>query len=219
MMMRRPPWDPLAYWREWWRELALIEQAVVIVTLVMGIAILIVSPALAADTDGSQMSNIWTVLIIAVVSGTVSPALLQWMRDRSDARKQLADAEFKRNERLATEAREDAREARTQAALETIKKQTDGVVSQVAALAKSTGRLEGGAEATKAAEGTAATLALGQQQGRDAERESVATKLKQDSDAPLPVVDKITNETGERAAAALERMASTAHDAAKEKKA
>lgn len=153
------------------------------------------------------MEGVWIALIVALVTGTLSPALLLWMSNRN-----------KRQERLETEAREDAREARTQAALEVIKKQSDGMLSQVAALAKTTGRLEGGAEATKAAEGTAATLLLGQQQGRDAERESIATKVKQDGDKPIPVVDKITNETGERAAQALENMANTAKQVADEKK-
>lgn len=149
-------------------------------------------------------SNIWTALIVAVVTGTLSPALLLWMGNRA-----------KRQERLDAEARDDAREARAQAALDQIKKQTDGVLSQVSALAEKTGRIEGGAAATKAAEGTAATLALGQQQGRERERESIAAKAKLVSDNPLPVVDKITNETGERAAQALEKMATAAQDTAK----
>lgn len=156
-------------------------------------------------TDG-----VWIALIVALITGTLSPALLLWMTNRS-----------KRQERLEIQAREDAREARaveaqrlTLAGLETIKKQTDGVISQVSALAKSAGRLEGDAEATKAAQTTAATLALGQQQGRDAERESIESKTKVDSAQPLPVIDKITNETGERSAAALEDMAKTAQQVA-----
>lgn len=148
------------------------------------------------------MESVWIALIASVVP-SVTTAVLLWMKNSHD-----------RGEREAAEKRADLREARTQAALETIKKQTDGVIAQVTALAKSTGRIEGGAEATRAAEGTAATLALGQQQGRDAERESIATKLSLDSDKPLPVVDKVTNETGERAAKALEKMADTAKEVA-----
>lgn len=152
------------------------------------------------------MENAWTIVILGFASTVLAPALLLWMKHG-----------FDRSEREAAERRADEREARTQAALETIKKQTDGVIAQVTALAKATGRIEGGVEATKAAEGTAATLALGQQQGRDAERESISTKLAQEGATPLPVVDKITNETGERAAKALENMATTAKEVANAK--
>lgn len=154
--------------------------------------------------------TIWIALIVALITGTLSPILQTWLQNRS-----------KRQERLEIEAREDAREARTQAALEMIKKQTDGVISQVTALAKSTGRLEGDATATKKAEETAATLLLGQQQGRDAERESISTKIKSDGDKPLPVADTRVAVSSERAADASEVLADATKrlaDAAETKK-
>lgn len=160
-------------------------------------------------TDG-----VWIALIVALITGTLSPALLLWMKNRSERQQRIDDAKAKQKEREEDHAREDAREARNVASLDMIKKQTDGVISQVTALAKSAGRLEGDAEATKAAQSTAATLAMGQQQGRDAERESIESKTKVDSAQPLPVVDKITNETGERSARALEDMAKTAQQVA-----
>lgn len=149
------------------------------------------------------MENVWTTLITAVVVSMLAPALMLWMQNSA-----------KRRERLDSEAREDAREARAQAqrqlmiaSLELVKKQTDGVLDQVAAVAKAMGRVEGGAEAEKKAEGTAATLALGQQQGRDAERESIATKATLDTGKPLPVQDARVAETSERTAEATEVLA------------
>lgn len=159
------------------------------------------------------MESAWLALIVAVITSTLAPAILLLIKNRSDRDQRREDADIRRAERAEDRAREDARDAK----LNDIKKQTDGVVTQVAALAKSTGRIEGHAEATKEGEATAATLLLGQQQGRDAERESIATQVKHDGDQPLPVVDKITNETGERSAKALESMASTAQEAAKKK--
>lgn len=164
------------------------------------------------------MENIWTAVIIALVTSTLSPALLLWMKNKSDRHQRIEDAEFKRQERLATEAREDAREARAQAqraamvaGLEIVKKQTDGVIAQVTALATSTGRIEGEQAASVKALDTASTLALGQQQGRDAERESIAAKtIVTDSQTPLPVSDDRTALASERVAEATERSADAA---------
>lgn len=175
------------------------------------------------------MENLWIAVITAVVTSTLSPALLLWMKNKSDRHQRLEDAEFKRQERLATEAREDAREARAQAqraamvaGLEVVKKQTDGVIAQVTALATSTGRIEGEHAATTKAADTALTLALGQQQGRDAERESIAAKtIITDRETPLPVLDDRTASASERVAEATERSADAAQrvaSAAEEKK-
>lgn len=142
------------------------------------------------------MENMWIALIIAVVTGTLSPALLLWMTNRN-----------KRQERLEAEARDDAREARTQASLEKITKQTDGVLSQVAALAQATGHIEGGAEAKKVAEGTAAALLEGQRQGRADERESAAAKIEKIGNKPLPVADERTATAAEKTAAATGALA------------
>lgn len=175
------------------------------------------------------MENLWIAIAVAIITSTVSPALLLWMKSKSDRQQRIEDAEFKRQERLATEAREDAREARAQAqralmvaGLEVVKKQTDGVIAQVTALATSTGRIEGEHAATTKAADTASTLALGQQQGRDAERESIAAKtIITDRETPLPVSDDRTANASERVAEATERSADAAQrvaSAAEDKK-
>lgn len=157
------------------------------------------------------MESVLIAMIVAVVTGTLSPALLLYMKSKSESRQRREDAEIRKAERAADWAREDAREARAHEQLAAIKKQTDGVVEQVAALAKSTGRIEGEAHATRTGEATAATLALGQQQGRDAERESAATHhhnaMQQHSDDPLPVADDRTATAAEKTAAATEVLA------------
>lgn len=166
--------------------------------------------------------GIWIALIVAVVTGTLSPALLLLLKGRSERRQRIDDAEresrtrredaaIRKAERDADWAREDAREGRSQELLHAIKKQTDGLVTQVSTIAEARGRLSGEAAATAAGEATAATLALGQQQGRDAERESAATHQhhqRNDADEPLPVADDRTAKASERVADASEALAS-----------
>lgn len=148
------------------------------------------------------MESIIIAVVVAIITGTISPMILLWMKNKNEIQ-----------ERLRVEAREDAREARADsqralviAGLETVKTQTDGMIAQVSALAKAAGVAE---EKVKA-QNTADTLALGQAQGRDAERESIASKATTNSDTPLPVKDDRTALASERVAEATERSADAA---------
>lgn len=159
------------------------------------------------------MENVWIALIAlasSIIISFLAPNVTLWLKYQGERQQRLDDAEIRRQERIEDRLREDAREARALEKLEIIKKQTDGVIAQVTSLAKSTGRVEGSVEASRTAANTAATLALGQQQGRDAERESVSTNLKSDGERPLPVSDDRTATASERVADASERVANVA---------
>lgn len=112
-------WNPIAIWRDWCRDLNLVDRFVVVSIFVVAVYVVYISPALAAVGDAPNNQAVWIALIAAMPIAAAS-LLVPLINERSRRRDRVEDlaereAVAKRAEAATTRQLEAASRAETAA--------------------------------------------------------------------------------------------------------